>query len=883
MEQSNFLGQDIRIVQLRNFHGINDFHANGGKKSYRAFSYFDEITVHPVSHEGKDVDKHAAVNLYDGYRVMQELFRTNLKNQYRSQQLITAFTEVENAEKREEIDQFWETTTTTAMLFLTLVNVSLSASLEETAERIRKIYDGQNYLIYYSLEYNEILIFCQTDSFQNYMSLVARLNYASMAGEKTPVLDTLTICGFRENSKKTEEDSFDAYLCLGTTDYQKLQNYLEAVEGALGLSKQTAEHRWTIGRNDMSIFLRDVTLKQLYSAYKIYTDKYAEESPWISTFDLTIWIRPNEDETLTGSTALQLQDDAPRLPCYQSLRASFRIEIEELKEAYQQLYRKMRVKEDLVFLRFLYDLESMVTNRLTVQLARDLAACLIPQFRDFVRYMTKVCKEVAEKPLPDDLKSRLGETVNTFYLNVTTLVNSTVHSDRQFIQIPHCGVTAFEMPPKLMAYYSIMTHYIVSALEDSPEVLYGVMLSPKLVDVLEVEPMPLDSLSEPNHMMSVSISEEMLYHPHRTVLILGHEMAHFVGNATRLRSWRRRLIAAYHIQKILVELLSAYRDRLGNLPLETLDQVLDQKALLDFAKIQAETLFPDSKEAYELNANRRRLGDQISILGPTLLQNGAIYQKIVEELLFPAEGAPLFRQSLEQYMAEHLQGFDQRETEADRICNMYMLRLRGEALFADAAECYIGEWIWYHSKEVWRDYRYVTSYLFGEAYADVCMVLLYEMTPEEYLKLFIHGRKNDATELARFRAVVRAMRKRGLWTEKVAPTLDNDGEDAWKKTLHMVVSYSLKNTWQEEYTAEIIRAGYRLDLVLQSVLTEYLEGCIDELIKRFTGEKKAEIEMLQHIYQSVDPDNSAYHAVVTIRELEQEQLYKNQMQPEKSE
>ena len=72
-------------------------------------------------------------------------------------------------------------------------------------------------------------------------------------------------------------------------------------------------------------------------------------------------------------------------------------------------------------------------------------------------------------------------------------------------------------------------------------------------------------------------------------------------------------------------------------------------------------------------------------------------------------------------------------------------------------------------------------------------------------------------------------------------------------------------------------------MVLQSVLTEYLEGCIDELIKRFTGEKKAEIEMLQHIYQSVDPDNSAYHAVVTIRELEQEQLYKNQMQPEKSE
>ncbi len=876
MEQNNSFEQDIRIVQLRNFYGFNDFHANDGKKTYRAFSYFDEITVHPVSPKGK----HTAVNLYDGYRVIQKLFRTNLENQYRSQQLIMAFTEVENTEKRKEINRFWRTKKT-AMLFLTLVNVSLSASLEEIAERIRKIYDGQNYLIYYSLEYNEILIFCKTDSFQNYMSLVAQLNYAVTAGESSPVLDTLTICGFEEKSKETEEDRFDAYLCLGTTNYQGLKNYLKTVREKLGLSNQAVDHRWTIGRNDMSVFLRNVTLSQLYTAYKIYTDEYAEGSPWISTFDLTIWIRPVEAKTLIGSTALQLWTDAPRLPCYCELRVSLQTEIKELKSAYRRLYRRLGSKEDLVFLRFLYDLESMVTNKLTVQLARDLAACLIPQFRDFVRYMTKVCKKFSKESVPDDLKFHLEETVNSFYLNVTTLVNSTVHSDRQFIQIPHCGVTAFEMPPKLMAYYSIMTHRIVSVLADSPEVLYGVMLSPKLVDELEVEPMPLDSLSEPNHMMSVSISEEMLYHPHRTVPILGHEMAHFVGNTTRLRSWRRRLIAAYHIQKIMAELLNAYLDRLGNPLQETLEHVLDQSALLGFAKIQAETLFPDSEKAYELDANRQELEEQILDLGPTLLQSEGIYQEIVEKLLFPAKGIPLFSESLKQYMVKHLQGFDQRDTEAGKTCDMHMLRLRGEALFAETAECYIGEWSRYHSEEVGRDYRDVTKYLFGEAYADVCMVLLYEMTPEEYLELFIQGRKNDAAELARFRAVVRAMRIRGLWTGEAASLADED-EDEWKKTLHMVLSYSLENEWREEYTAEIIRAGYRLDLVLQSVLTEYLDGCIDALRERFTGEKAAELETLQRIYRSIDPDSSAYHAVVAIRELEREQLCMNQAQPDKS-
>ena len=864
MEGNHEINQDIRIVQLRNYYGFSDFRANAVKKPYRAFSYFDEITVHPVSEK----NGRTAVNLYDGYKMMQKLFRTKMEDTYRSQQIIIAFSEVENKKEQEEINRFW-TINQTAMLFLTMVNVSLSASLEKAVEYIRKIYGGQNYLIYYSLEYNEILIFCKTDSFQDYLSLVARLNYTAEA-EENPVLDTLTICGFQEKSKKTEQDRFDAYLCLGTNSYQKLKNYLETVESKLGLPERSVEHRWMIGRNDISLFLRDVTLKQLYTVYKTYTDEYAEESPWISTFDLTIWIRPDEDEELPGSTALQLWKDAPRLPCYKELRDSFQTEIKELEDAYRKLYKKMGVKEDRVFLRFLYDLESMVTNRLTIQLARDLSVCLIPQFQDFVRYMTKVCKGKRH----NELKSRLEETVNSFYLNVTTLVNSTVHSDRQFIQIPHCGVTAFEMPPKLMAYYSIMAHRIVSVLSDSPEVLYGVMLSPKLVDELEVVSMPLDIISNPDHMMSVSISEEMLYHPHRTVLILGHEMAHFVGNATRLRSRRRRFIAAYHIQNILEDLLNSYRDRLGDLPPETsdperLDQVLDQGDLLAFAKAQAEILFPDSAVEYELDVNREELKKEINNLGPTLLQNEKIYQNIVNELLFPKDKSPLFKDSLDQYMAWCLKDFGQQKTED---FDKHMRRLRGEALFADVTESYILEWGPRHSEKANTSYQFVSSYLFGESYADICMALLYDITPGEYLKLFVHGKKNDASELARFRAVVRAMRDWELWTEKDVPPIDEDCADAWKRTLHMVLSYSLEKTWREEYTEEIIQAGYRLDLVLQNLLTEYLIDCIGELWKMFTSDKKAALESLQRLYRSVDPDSSVYRTVATIRELEKELL-----------
>lgn len=856
--------QDIRIVQFKNYSG---FFANSERGGYRTFSYFDEIMVHSVP---------AAKNLYDGYIKMQDLVCANSKKRHRSQQFIMAFTDVKNRRKANEIDRFWETEET-ALLFLTLVNVSPYVSLEDTEKHIQKCCKEQNHLIYRSFEYNEILIFCKTDSFEKYMNSVTRLNYTALAGESSPVLDTITICGFGKKSRKNVKDKIDAHLCLGATDYQELQNYLKTVKTQLNLpvqdltiqTNQNVNPRWTIGRNDTSIFLSSVTFEQLYKAYIIYANQYAKYRPFISTLDLTIWPRSNENDCLelTSPTALNLSQQSHLPKLYETIK--------EMERRYKQLYKKLESPEDMVFLRFLYDLENMVTNSMTIQLAKDFSACLVPQLQDFIKYMTKVCTTPFTESSDNDLKDLLEETVNNFYLSIITLVNSTVHSNRQFIQIPHCGVTAFEMPPKLMAYYGIMARSIVSVLTDpSEDILYGVMLSPKLVDELAVDSMPLKKYSEPDHMISVSISEEMFYHPRRTTQILGHEIAHFAGNLARLRNQRRQLIIAYHIQKILEDLLTTFQNRLGGATGETLDQVLDPMDLLNFSKRLAEEMFPFSSEQYALDASLNQLKEQIRNLGPNILQDEESYNIIVNTLLFPVDKKPLFQQSLDEYMNRLTKGFlDTQKTNADNLCSAYMLKLRGEALFADISNTFITEWNKYKNEQAYLNFKDVTSYLFSESYADICMLLLYDMPPKDYLDLFVNGRKNDAAELARFRAVVRAMRKKNQWVKQDVPR-KNNCKDKWEMTLHLILSLSLEEEWTEEYTKRINRTGHPIDWVLQSVLTEYLEQCIEALQNHFSQFNKAtELEELRRIYQSVDPDSSACDAVVIIRELEQKQLY----------
>ena len=96
-----------------------------------------------------------------------------------------------------------------------------------------------------------------------------------------------------------------------------------------------------------------------------------------------------------------------------------------------------------------------------------------------------------------------------------------------------------KLPKKVDFTLEILYNYICN------KTFCGIIISPKLIDELEVESLALE-FTEPNQIISINISEKMIYDLKRTLAVLGHELAHFIGDATRNREVRFKQILIYY-------------------------------------------------------------------------------------------------------------------------------------------------------------------------------------------------------------------------------------------------------------------------------------------------------------------------------------------------
>ena len=651
------------LSQFSDFEQFQDHHKQGGR-GCRVFSYFDQITVNPCGF--KLADHLFATSYQSTLQLSRELSRES--NRYRSQHLLLAFMEYPDDQvTNDKIRKFWQDYDQAALFFVTMVNISSKGSLKSTIDRINHFFEKQDYLVYTSFEHNELFIFCKGRRFDQYSQCVMNLNYSVVENIPNYVQDTITICGFGKEAEEVDEETFDAYIGLGTNNYEQASAFLNQFQD------ESNGRKWLLGRNDVAALLIDSNLKQLYGVYqKCLTkerkaeDKNGEEKKnWILTVNLSVLITPVNEDSLNGTTSLVLDQKIEQFFPEEKLTAK----VDELEAAYDKACKVLSINIDKVFLRILHNIKNMLCDCQTIQMAKDLIACLLPQFWDFINYMIICCERIREKRQI----VMLHGFINTFYLNVSILINSTVHSDRQFIQIPHCEGSSFEMPSKIIAYYMIMSRCIASILKDEENVFYGIMLSPKLVDELEVESPLICQETEPDQLISINISEKMMYQPLRTVTILAHEIAHYVGNQIRRRDVRWRCIFSYYINQTLQNVLEEYRVQLYSDCTETLGDVLSAKKLKEFSDRMCNELFPVPKKTED--TYKWKIRDSIIKIPRRLLQGRSV--QISNELLFPKNSVPLFEKALRCSISTRINSLNLE----DNDCVKQMLKAYGEECF----------------------------------------------------------------------------------------------------------------------------------------------------------------------------------------------------------
>jgi len=878
--------QDIRIVQLQNFGKSGRDEDGDGRRGLPSFTYFDKITVSSVP------EREEADAFLSAYNEMRKFLRPANQENFRSQQVLMAFYDVSKKADKRAVESFWKDYEQAAIFFVTMVNVTTWANLDEVEKSIKKFF-GRDTLIYYTLEYNEIIIFAKRQSFQEYSRQVMRLNYQT---DNPGILDTITFFGLGTGAAGVEGPAFGAYLRFGTNDYEGLMKALdEPVRRRHGLT------RWLLGRNDVGFWLPDLRLKDLYEIIQ----KIQGQSLPVTTCDLMLLVPPDEKIKLLGTTALrtpdQIQASRQMARTMEGLCADVQDRVQKLTREYTEFCKCWDILPDEVFLRIISDIGALICDVQRIQLADDLAICLYLQFLDFTGYMSFACHALSRQdpPQKDSIPSFL-QCLNKFYLNILALINSTVHSDRRFIQIPHYGVQVFEMPSKMMAYYNIMARKIAEVLcEDNQAQKHGILLSPKLVDELEVESAAIQGLAETNELFSVSISEKMMYTPRRTVAILGHETAHFVGESSRQRELRAKRLCGYYMSQFLKTAFNRYQEKLsgGNLEEDILDYI-SSNDILAFCKKNMED-FPakSSRDTSGSGAGPylRMLPERLVELSRWVFSRNEDSQRIIKRFIAPDPApdggrtqVPMFLRSLlqngklqislseeNQARLKRLQRAGHREVRRGLLLDLWnsLTVLDQKQVLVEAKQSFLEALLQCTDRSLVEreasDFYPLVGYLFSEAYADLCMVLLFGLEPEDYLRLFIKSTGRSDTEVLRLVSVARAMRRKGFWAplRKRKPANMEKGSWEWKfwHALEMTLN-------EDKRKLGVLCEEEHYSLLLITFLVEYIESCAEKL-NSFWAEHPdyaEKVKEIQAVYNGMQPGVSAKRAIEQISKLELE-------------
>ena len=842
---------DIRLVRFQNNDSIKKHYdpACPQDHSYLSFSYFNNIKI-------TEVNSHTSVNpLNAGYEKLSQLL---LKERGQiSQQCIVAFLDYKEQHEisTDDVKAFWSNKTQ-PLFFVTLVKVATEGSVKNTTNRIKKIFEKEktNYLLYITFEYDEIIIFFRASSFKEYSDLIMRLNYENLPDLSNDVVDTITMCNFSQNTKhytkKTEFEKFGAHICLGTDNISYLNEFLDEFCDEIG-NTETIQ-RCLLGRNDIALINTKADLNWLYTLYEKYMK---QEKVTFTTFKLTILTEPPKGYDLSIHNQSLIKCKSIKFN-----KSEIQIKLEKFIEDYKLFCESLQMDYDEVFLRVIHDVFDSIYYMQQNQLSDDLIVCLFPQIEDFVNYLEWLYScSINKFDLFKEI-NQLWSLINRVYLNFVVLINSTVHSSRQFIQIPHCSAPAFEMSPKIMAYYSIIIRKMSDVLNDDPNSC-GIILAPKLVEELEVESLALDS-TEPRQFISIGISEKMFYNIKRTVAISSHELAHFVGSKSRNRHQRIKYILTYFLIIFLLYIDEEYSKLLSS-NYSTSSYSTNMQKIISVSQKLCEYCYEKMgiEAIDESSLYLRNLQELINSLIKMFFNDynfiEEIYTLLYSEKKCEVKLYPINEKNVNNGLVQEIFEEFQNIYNSSYTHSMFLnaigkfISRTNDSTMVNTINYYCQEYV---------------PYIFSESYADIVMIKLFNMSFKDYCELYfeepnISFGSNFEGELIRIFCVIYTMIDGGFWKEF------HDLKSTTKNKNIIIVNSGTKALLNSKDEFLQFLQEHDFDIPLMKMVIEYLKKCSINLDEHFKN-NVSKVDEIQKLFRNINGKISVSSLLDTIREYE---------------
>lgn len=841
-----------------------------------SFCFYDAVEIKQI--ELPEKNSSALLSAYETSLVDMENVDEHPFPYY---QVLFAFKDVDETSSGSK--SFWECTEY-PLLFISLVNLNSSKNLARTLEKIEHIFDQERCQTYLTFDHCDILLFFRGNSFREFSDNIFQLNY-----ESDLVNDTITFFTFSNAAKfplevlkqKTNE-SFGVYIRIGIKRYNESQKFIDKVEAL----DKTHDNQSVLtayrllGRNDMALYHSAASLAWLADLKEILNEEAGERDFWYTTYDLSVLVPYNREERFAPASKATPPSDFEDTA---SIGIRIAKKMDQLYAEFRAVYltkcKELGLVADRVWLRWLKSASNLAVTFFKSRLSVDLGTCLVPQFFGLLQYGTEL---FSSKRLKAEHMDRIREILTEVFVNISILVDSLNHSNRQFIQVPSYNSVSFEMPPKLMAYFTALAYRLTQVLQDRPY-LYSITISPKFACELDVASFAVHEVLDKHEIITVSLEERSIYTLQLTTEAMAHEISHFVGDDNRCRRFRRECMVKCALAELLDILICNTQEELVgevwigydwemlNKGVETLWNLWD--ALAVPLKSESDAYLRDVyRDLLNLPMNldeqpslRRALFQTLDdILQPENLEfsdGDGFWQAMVERVAWKM-GMPAKGQTLSELQQSgkwvHFRRFisDEVYRTMRTLLNRYAVQNQQDAYSTGSSL--------FHPQET-GNVRSI-RYQFSETFADLQAILLFNMTWEDYCRLLIDADLDDAPP--RMLAVARTLKEAGtdVWTENWPEGWPK--MQSWKDVDIQIppdlIEYSAFSCIEKAVTLDPRKDSVELQQlgfspILIAYLVEYLTECAKVIRHSLLSEgKQTLVKELLTIHQSFNADVSVY-------------------------
>lgn len=533
-----------------NTKGVNNFVSSG---------YFNYISVIDVN--DKDFYSTSLINIQN--KCTSEISIPN--SDECSYQYVKVFTNIKNQETDssflnydlDTISNFWSLDS--LIIFVTMIHIGenhINEVIDFIKNKLSCIED--QYLLYLTFDYSDIIIFAKSDKISEYINLIYSLNFDD--NQKLLVEDSYTIYGYEANKyKKLFENNKEKVFT--ETDLKQYCKNEETISISINLGLETSNYLIDLKN---AVCINDkIKFSGMYGRHDISIVNQEADTEWLlfTLMKIDYYSTKSNDKEANGiilyETYLRSElsnDDFSDSITYQPPnKDKFYEKIKKLiDDKFNEVHSELQ-SDPNEFDKYIIPIHEIKNSTLSVIKNNFAEEFILSMLESYFVFLNKLVQML--KPGYDfkgkDKNETIEEYTNEYFKALNCLVSTVMHTDRQFIQATAFNAVFYDVPPKIVAYYTALINMFKRLMIDSDKGDYVFIFTPNfqtgitLLPLLNFEDPPVDRL------FIISIEEKAMYDVESVFRRLAHETAHCASNDSRLRDERQKKLVSAFLYNIL--------------------------------------------------------------------------------------------------------------------------------------------------------------------------------------------------------------------------------------------------------------------------------------------------------------------------------------------